>query len=51
MKKMCKNKLGTYIQFDNGRHHYCIAGVANAGVGGVQPLLFNNCAIKKMCNN
>ncbi|WYZ44690.1 hypothetical protein EsH8_VIII_000006 [Colletotrichum jinshuiense] len=49
-KKMCKSKNGTYMRFDDGRH-YCIAGVANAGIAGAQPLLFNNCAIRKMCNN
>ncbi|OHW93106.1 hypothetical protein CSPAE12_08414 [Colletotrichum incanum] len=49
-KKACSNFGGNYMKFDDGRH-YCAAGSANAGIGGVQPLLLSNCRFRQACNN
>ncbi|GKT52329.1 uncharacterized protein ColSpa_12510 [Colletotrichum spaethianum] len=49
-KKACANFGGNYLKFDDGRH-YCGAGSAGAGIGGVQPLLLQNCRFKTACNN
>ncbi|WQF89252.1 hypothetical protein CDEST_14266 [Colletotrichum destructivum] len=47
-EKSCKNLGGSMVTTNFGR--YCSGYVANAGIGGVQPVFLNNCRFRVQCN-